>query len=98
MLNLSLGAVQLEFKKIWKEFCVILGILAWAKLGNTLYGSEQNWFFIEYSIFPFLSDKVMPLMVVLCVFGTCLVVYGGYYAISAIARKCHKPALEYKHV
>ena len=97
-LNLSLGAVKLEFKKIWKEFCVILGILVWAIIGNTLYGPGQNWFFIEYSIFPFLSNEVMPLMVVLCVFGTCLVVYGGYFVISTIAKKCHKPSLEFKHV
>ncbi|MBR5773926.1 MAG: YwaF family protein, partial [Clostridia bacterium] len=85
VLNLSLGAVKLQFKKIWQELCAILVILVWADIGNTLYGSEQNWFFIEYSIFPFLSDKVMPLMVVFCVFGSCLVVYGAYYFIRAIA-------------
>ena len=98
VLNLSLGCVRLEFKSIWKELCVILCILGWAKLGNLIYGSEQNWFFIEYSIFPFLSDRVMPLMVVLCVFGTCLVVYGGYYVIRAIAHRQHKPSYKFKHV
>ena len=89
VLNLSLGAVRLQFKKIWHELCAILVILVWADLGNTLYGSEQNWFFIEYSIFPFLSDKVMPLMVVFCVFGSCPIVYGAYFLIRAIAKKTH---------
>ena len=87
VLNLSLGAVEIQFKKIWHNLIGILAILVWADIGNTLYGSEQNWFFIEYSIFPFLSDKVMPLMVVLCVFGSCLVVYGAYYLIRAIVKR-----------
>lgn len=89
-LNLALGLEKLEFKKIWKEFCGILMILVWAAFGNTVYDGAQNWFFIETSIFPFLSDEIMPLMVVLCVFGTCLVVYGGYYGIRALLRKKDK--------
>lgn len=86
-LNLSLGAVKLEIKKIWKELCGILIILAWAAFGNTVYDGEQNWFFIESSIFPFLPDEIMPLMVVFSVFGVCLVVYGIYYAVKAIISK-----------
>ena len=82
-LNLAYGAVKLDIKKIWKEFCVILGILVWATFGNAVYDGEQNWFFIETSIFPFLSDEIMPLMVVLSVFAVCLVVYGAYYVICA---------------
>lgn len=99
VLNLSLGAVKLSFRKIWKEFLAILVILVWASIGNTLYGSEQNWFFIEHSIFPFLSDKVMPLMVVFCVFGSCMIVYGGYYVISAVS-KYHRQhrAIKFKKV
>lgn len=83
-LNLALGLEQLEFKKIWKEFCGILMILAWAAFGNAVYEGEHNWFFIEKSIFPFLQDRIMPVMVVLSVFGVCLVVYGAYYGIRAL--------------
>lgn len=82
-LNMALGAVKPDIKKIWKEFCGILCILVWAAFGNAVYDGEQNWFFIETSIFPFLSDNIMPLMVVLSVFGSCLVVYGAYYGLSA---------------
>lgn len=84
-LTLALGDVKLEIKKIWKEFCGILLILIWAAFGNTIYDGEQNWFFIEKSIFPFLSDEIMPLMVVLSVFGVCLVIYGIYYAVCKIS-------------
>jgi len=86
-LNMSLGKVRLEWKKLWQEFVGILMILVWADLGNTVYGREQNWFFIESSIFPFLPDKIMPLAVVFSVFGSCLVVYSIYFAVRAVARK-----------
>ena len=87
VLNLAYGEVTLHIKKIWKEFVGILMILVWAAFGNAVYPSEDNWFFIEKSIFPFLSDDVMPLMVVFSVFGVCLVIYGAYYAICTIAKK-----------
>ena len=85
-LNLSLGQVKLSIKKIWKEFVGILLILVWAAFGNEVYG-DWNWFFIQKSIFPFLPDKIMPVMVVASVFGVCLVVYGLYYLIRHIAKK-----------
>ena len=89
-LNLALGAVRLEFKKIWKEFCGILCILAWASFGNAIYDGEQNWFFIEKSIFPFLTDEIMPPVVVFCVFGVCLIVYTVYSWVCAWALKREK--------
>lgn len=85
--NMALGAVKLDIRKIWREFCGILCILVWASFGNAVYDGEHNWFFIEKSIFPFLSDEIMPLMVVLSVFGSCLIIYGGYYGICALLRR-----------
>ncbi len=87
VLSITLGEMKLDIKSCWKDFVGILLILVWAAFGNAVYG-DWNWFFIQTSIFPFLSDEIMPLMVVLSVFGTCLVVYGGYYAIKAIYQKC----------
>ena len=86
-LNLALGEVVLDIKKIWKEFVGILMILVWAAFGNTIYEGEHNWFFIEKSIFPFLPDDIMPPVVVVCVFSVCLVVYGVYYAVKNVLRK-----------
>lgn len=93
ILNLSYGEVALDIRKIWKEFVGILMILIWARFGNTIYDGEYNWFFIETSIFPFLSDEIMPLMVVISVFAVCLIVYGFYYAIrfSAAKKKLSHP-------
>lgn len=87
VLNLAYGEVKLEIRKIWKEFCGILMILVWAAFGNTIYDGEQNWFFIEKSIFPFLSDEIMPVMVVASVFGVCLVIYCISYAVCALGKK-----------
>jgi hypothetical protein len=91
--NYTMGEVKPDIRKIWKEFCGILMILVWAAFGNTIYDGEQNWFFIEKSIFPFLSDEIMPLMVVLSVFGVCLVVYGAYYGLRSILSKKQKIAV-----
>lgn len=86
-LTLALGETELNIKKIWKEFVGILCILVWASFGNTVYEGEHNWFFIEKSIFPFLSDEIMPFMVVVSVFAICLVIYGVYYAVRRIINK-----------
>ena len=81
------GEVKLDIRKIWKEFMGILMILVWAWFGNTVYDAGYNWFFIETSIFPFLSDEIMPVMVVASVFGVCLAVYGAYYGMRKICDK-----------
>ena len=86
-LTLALGMEKLDIRKIWKEFIGILCILVWAWFGNTIYDGEQNWFFIEKSIFPFLKDETMPVTVVVAVFAMCLIIYGVYYATQAIISK-----------
>ena len=90
VLNLTLGGMKMNIRKIWKEFVGILMILVWADFGNTIYDRSYNWFFIETSIFPFLPDEIMPLMVVLSVAGVCLVIYGAYYGILALSNKHQK--------
>ena len=87
VLNLAYGATELKFKELWHELCAILIILVWAWFGNTVYDGSYNWFFIETSIFPFLPDQIMPLAVVLSVFGSCFMVYCAYYGIRRVARK-----------
>lgn len=87
VLNLAYGSVKLDIRKIWKELVGIFMILVWAWFGNRAYDAGYNWFFIETSIFPFLSDEIMPLMVVFSVFGVCLVVYGAYYGIRKLCKK-----------
>ncbi|MBP3368628.1 MAG: YwaF family protein [Clostridia bacterium] len=87
VLNLAYGEVVYNIRKIWKELVGILLILVWADLGNEIYDKGYNWFFIEESIFPFLSDEIMPLMVVLSVFGVSLAIYGIYYAVRAAVKK-----------
>jgi hypothetical protein len=86
-LNLAYSVEVPDIRKIWKEFVGILMILVWAAFGNAVYDSGYNWFFIQTSIFPFLSDEIMPVMVVASVFGVCLVIYGADYALRAALRK-----------
>ncbi len=84
-LNMCFGKVTLEFKKIWQELVGILIILVWADLGNTIYGREYNWFFIETSIFPFLPDAIMPVATVVSVFACSALVHCIYYGVRAIS-------------
>ena len=92
-LCLAMGDTKLQVKKIWKEFVGILLILVWAAFGNAVYDRGYNWFFIQTSIFPFLSDEIMPLMVVVSVFGVCLVIYGAYYGIRKFLNCDRKAAV-----
>lgn len=84
-LSLAFGEVRLNIRTIWQELCGIIIILLWATLGNTLY-DDQNWFFLAHSIFSFISDELMPFAVIVAVFSMCLLIYGIYYAVCAIAR------------
>ena len=86
VLQLAYGDVKYDIRKIWKELVGILMILVWAAFGNAVYDRGYNWFFIESSIFPFLSDEIMPIMVVFSVFGVSLVVYGIYFALKSLCK------------
>lgn len=84
-LYLALDVIRLDWRTIWHEFVGVLVILVWAAFGNAIY-ENQNWFFIESSIFPFLTDEVMPPVVVFCVCGSTFVVYCAYFGIRALLR------------
>ncbi len=89
VLHLALDVIRLRWRTIWHEFVGVLVILAWASLGNAIY-EDQNWFFIESSIFPFLKDEVMPPVVVFCVCGSTFVVYCLYFGIRALLTRSDK--------
>ena len=91
VLNLAYGDVVCDIRKIWKEFVGILTILVWASFGNAVYDRGYNWFFIEESIFPFLPDEIMPVAVIVSVFGVCLAIYGIYYGVKAVLAKKARP-------
>ena len=93
VLNLSLGEVRLKLREIWKEFVGILIIFVWACFGNAVYPGPQNWFFINGVLFDFIPVEAMPVAVIVSVFLACLVIYGIYFAICAIASKKQKPHL-----
>ena len=87
VLNMAYGKAVLTIRKCWKELCGILLVFLWAWFGNTVYDAGYNWFFIETSIVPFLPDAALPVAVVSGMFVVCLIIYGVYYAVRAIAGK-----------
>ncbi len=88
-LNLTFGAVTLQWRGFWKPCAGVLILLVWSILGNALY-DDQNWFFTKYSIFPFLTDEIMPPVVIFCVCGVCFVIYCAYFGILALLQKSKK--------
>ena len=77
---------RIEFKTSYKELIIILWLVVWALLGNTLYNNSQriyNWFFVvgdPFNILPKdIAGVVMPfVMVVVIYFGVCLVYLFNY--------------------
>ena len=90
ILNIAYKEVTLNIKYAWKEFVAILLVFVWASFGNAVYDGEQNWFFIEVSIVPFLPDEALPFVIIPGVFIVSLLVYGVYYLILHIAKKRKK--------
>lgn len=81
VLSITTGDVKLGFKKIYEEAIALVFIMCWANFGNTAYralestgGSTYDWFFITGSTFPFIPAKVMPLVVIICIFAMCAII------------------------
>ncbi len=88
-LSVAFGETKVTIKHCWQDFIGILCVFLWASFGNALYPG-WNWFFIEESIFPFLSDAAMPFATIFGVFAVCLSIYGMYYLIRTIVRAIDK--------
>ena len=82
--------VVLSIKRSWHALVGLIVIALWASLGNALYISPEehfDWFFLTGSSFPFVPEKLMPIVVIGAIFCVALMVYGIYYAVMAIKKK-----------
>ena len=71
-----------EWKKIYKDFGVVVGMTLWALLGNTLYNNSavmHNWFFVvqdPFNAFPETNAPyIMPFLNIVIFFAVELLVY-----------------------
>lgn len=90
IMSLTIGGVSLGFREIWKELVFILGMVAWASLGNAVYSHDAHiydWFFVNGVTFPFVPEPLMAPTVVAAVFGMCVLVYAIYQAAEKRIRK-----------
>lgn len=92
IMNLTLGKVKFDIKKIWKVAVMLVVITLWAKLGNLLM--EHNWFFLEEDAFyiGLVAGGIIPKWTLMIltpagVFLVVLAVYGIYYGVNALIRK-----------
>ena len=89
LLSITTGATKLSIKRNWKALVLILCIILWAWIGNLTYSNEQHsydWCFIMGGLFAFIPDPVMPLAVVVAVFGMVNIIYGIYYATIKVMK------------
>lgn len=71
-----------EWKKIYKDFGVVVGMTVWALLGNTLYNNNMvmhNWFFVvqdPFNAFPETNAPyIMPFLNITIFFAVEMAVY-----------------------
>ena len=95
------GAMVLLYERggfCWKgcrrDLLVIVGMTAWAWLGNTLYNSPArvyNWFFVvqdPFNMFPqSIAPYIMPILNVVVFFGIELTVYGLLAKVAQLNRR-----------
>nr|MBQ8890319.1 YwaF family protein [Clostridia bacterium] len=95
-LNIATGIVKPEIKNSYKALIGICMIAVWAMIGNLTYGVAYNygdgdphfdWFFLTGSTFPFVPKILMPLCVIVAVFGMVLIIYGLWYLVMNILDK-----------
>lgn len=73
---------EFAWKKIYKDFGVIVLITAWARLGNALYNNSEkvyNWFYViedPFGLFPReISPYIAPFLNIAIFFSAALAVY-----------------------
>lgn len=89
-LVVSTKAVNLDFKKIWKEAVGTVIIIVWAFFGNYLFTNPEHhydWFFVTGSTFPFIPAWLMPFVVFAAFFGMCAIIHLIDFAVKKIIQK-----------
>ena len=93
ILNIALGQVKPNIRNCWQSGLVLIGIMLWAKLGNTLF-TDRNWFFLEEDALyiGLVAGGIIPkwsLMVInpIVFFIAVLAVYGVCYAVRLATKK-----------
>ncbi len=99
ILNLLLGIVEPQMRRVWRAGALLLGITFWAKLGNLIY--DRNFFFLEEDAFfiglveqGIIEKWVLMVLNPLVYFMAVLALYGVCYGIRRAAGKSRMPAIK----
>lgn len=94
LLVLLFENIKLEWKRCYKDLLIVIIMVLWALLGNTLYNGELgffNWFFVVrdpfYIIPKSISPYIMPFLVAIAFFGVEMLVYCIYFGVKKLLRK-----------
>lgn len=89
LLVLVYESQEFTWKKIYKDFGVVVAMTGWARLGNALYNNSEityNWFFViqdPFNAFPAtIAPYIMPFLNIAIFFAVELVVYLIFSKVS----------------
>lgn len=90
--SIATGTVKPDIKNWYKSLIGICLIALWATVGNYTYNGADNphhydWFFLTGTTFPFVPTRLMPFVVIACVFGMVMIIYGIYYWVCHLMKK-----------
>lgn len=95
LLSLTTGQVKLHYKNMWMPLVGVVCIALWATVGNLCYnikylggvGHHYDWFFLTGTSFPFVPSYLMPLAVIVSVYGVIACFYLINYICQIIGKK-----------
>lgn len=96
MLSLTTGQVKLHYKNMWMPLVGIICVALWATVGNLCYNvsylgegdyRHYDWFFLTGTSFPFVPVYLMPLAVIVSVYGVIACFYLINYICHVISKK-----------
>lgn len=95
-LSLTTGQVKLRYKNMWMPLVGIICVALWATVGNLCYNvnyfgggdaHHYDWFFLTGSSFTFIPAYLMPLVVIVSVYGVIAIIYLVNYICQVINKK-----------
>ncbi len=99
---LVFGDIKLEWKKCYKDLLGLVGLAVFALIGNYAYSGQIvdgeprnfNWFSMVSDPFGALPENIAPYLspfiIVFCMFGMIMCIYGVYFLVKLIAAKCKR--------
>ena len=97
MLTFLFDEEKLEWKSFWRDVLVIVGMTAWAILGNLFYtgsagkyANDFNWFFVTMDPFRMMNERVAPIVMPYVNIAVFLAAEAMFYGLCHVIRSIQR--------